>query len=173
VERDRPGRERRRRDRDGALSITAGGAELLNEIAPLWHELRSHHAGLDPMWREGLLAANFDDRKAGLLSKSAGGGEILVLLARTDDQAVAYCVCTVTPAGDGEVDSLFVTESHRRRGIGDALMSRAMAWLAGRATKSHAVEGMACNADAQRLYERYGFRQRTVRMLHVRPPETS
>ena len=32
---------------------------------------------------------------------------------------------------------------------------------------------MACNADALRLYERYGFRQRTVRMLYVRPPERS
>ena len=70
-------------------------------------------------------------------------------------------------------DSLFVTESHRRRGVGDALMSRAMAWLAQRATSSLAVEVMACNADALSLYERYGFHQRTVRMLHVCPPEAS
>jgi ribosomal protein S18 acetylase RimI-like enzyme len=159
------------------VTIAAGGAELLDEIGPLWHELRSHHAGLDPVWREGLLAAHFNDRKAGLLAKSAGGGELLVLLARsadpTDPKVVAYCVCTVTAAGDGEVDSLFVTESHRRRGVGDALMSRAMAWLAQRATASLAVEVMACNADALRLYERYGFHQRTVRMLHVCPPEAS
>lgn len=157
------------------MTFTAGGAELLEQIAPLWHELRSHHASLDPVWREGLLAASFESRKAGLLCKSAGG-ELLVLLARATDsaaQSIAYCVCTVTAAGDGEVDSLFVTESHRRRGIGDALMSRAMAWLFSRATASLAVEVMACNADALRLYERYGFRQRTVRMLHVRPNNPS
>jgi ribosomal protein S18 acetylase RimI-like enzyme len=157
------------------VSITAGGAELLDRIARLWHELRSHHASLDPVWRDGLLAATFDDRKAGLLAKSEGG-ELLVLLARSverSEHVVGYCVCTVTRTGDGEVDSLFVTESQRRRGIGDVLMSRAMAWLAGRATQSLAVEVMACNADALRLYERYGFRQRTVRMLHVRPPERS
>jgi ribosomal protein S18 acetylase RimI-like enzyme len=155
------------------VSITAGGAELLDQIAPLWQELRAHHASLDPVWRDGLLAATFADRKAGLLAKSAGG-ELLVLLARSaglPDHVVGYCVCTVTHAGDGEVDSLFVTESHRRRGIGEALMSRAMEWLAGRATTSLAVEVMACNADALRLYERYGFRQRTVRMLHVRRRE--
>jgi ribosomal protein S18 acetylase RimI-like enzyme len=155
------------------VNITAGGADLLDQIGPLWLELRSHHASLDPVWRDGLLAANFDDRKAGLLAKSAGG-EILVLLARSGDHpanVIAYCVCTVTAAGEGEVDSLFVAESHRRRGIGDVLMSRAMAWLAGRATRSLAVEVMACNTDALRLYERYGFRQRTVRILHIIRPD--
>ena len=152
------------------MTLTAGGAELLEQVAPLWLELRSHHASLDPVWRDGLLAATFETRKAGLLAKSEGG-QLFVLLARSSDRAanvIAYCVCTVTAAGDGEVDSLFVAASHRRRGIGDALMSRAMAWLAGRATQSLAVEVMACNADALRLYERYGFRPRTVRMLHVR-----
>jgi ribosomal protein S18 acetylase RimI-like enzyme len=156
------------------VSLIIGGAELLDRIAPLWHELRGHHASLDPTWRDGLLAANFDDRKAGLIAKSAGGA-LLVLLAvagHDTNHIVAYCVSTITNSGDGEVDSLFVTESHRRRGIGEALMSRSMSWLHERAPRSIAVEVMACNHDALRLYERWGFHARTVRMLHVPQPRS-
>src|SRR4051812_26209816 len=92
--------------------ITAGGPELLDRVAPLWHALRSHHAQMAPAWRDGLLTATFDDRKAGLLAKVAGGGGgLLVLLATAgrpdhgvaDVPAIGYCVCTVTPCGRGEI----------------------------------------------------------------------
>jgi ribosomal protein S18 acetylase RimI-like enzyme len=154
---------------DPPVAISAGGAERLDRIGPLWYDLRAHHAGLAPMWRDGLLAASFDGRKAELLSKSAGG-DLLVLLATTAaDAVVGYCVCTVTATGDGEVDSLYVAPSHRRRGVGRELMSRAMAWLGERSPQSIAVEVMACNDNALRLYQRYGFHARTVRMRHVSP----
>jgi ribosomal protein S18 acetylase RimI-like enzyme len=153
------------------VSIIAGGRELLDRVRPLWHELRAHHASLDPTWRDGVLATSFDERRSGLVSKS-NGGDLLVVLALAGDHPVAYCVCTVTASGDGEVDSLFVTSCHRRRGIGDALMTRAMAWLQTRATQALAVEVMACNEDAVRLYERYGFRPRALRMLQVHPPQS-
>jgi ribosomal protein S18 acetylase RimI-like enzyme len=155
------------------VTLVAGGAELLDRIAPLWHELRSHHALLDPTWRDGLLATQFHERKAGLITKSSGGGAMLVLHASTSERSevVGYCVTTVTPGGDGEIDSLFVVPSHRRRGIGEAMMLRSMQWLAERGAKSIAVEVMAGNADALRLYERWGFRARTVRMLHVPPSD--
>ena len=155
-----------------AVSLAAGGAELLDRIGPLWHELRAHHAALAPMWRDGLLAATFEARKAELLGKSAGDGHLLVVLAVDRDAVVGYCVCTVTAGGDGEVDSLFVAPAHRRRGVGRQLMSRAMDWLGMRSPQSIAVEVMACNEDALRLYRHYGFHARTVRMRLVqRDPE--
>src|SRR4029079_11190707 len=79
----------RDRGRDGAVkprapqgvSVTTGGPALLDAVRPLSRELRSHHASIDPKWRDGILARTFDDRKAELLAKS-DGGELLVLLAR-------------------------------------------------------------------------------------------
>jgi ribosomal protein S18 acetylase RimI-like enzyme len=152
-----------------AASIVSGGAELLDRISPLWHELRRHHAELAPQWRAGLLATTFAGRKAELLAKSAGGGDMLVLLAAIGGAAdpVGYCVCTVTAPRDGEVDSLFVAPDHRGRGVGRVLMSAAMDWLRARSPGSIAVEVMACNAAAIRLYESYCFHARTVRMRHL------
>src|SRR4051812_48020535 len=100
-------------------AITAGGAELLERVAPLWYELRSHHAAMAPSWRDGLMAASFADRKAGLLRKSGDDG-LLVLPATFGgtDAVIGYCVCTVAHGGRGEVDSVYVTAGHRGRGLG-------------------------------------------------------
>lgn len=132
----------------------------LDRISPLWHELREHHAGLPTPWREEFLASNFEKRKAGLIAKSPGG--LLVLLATTPDAVVGYCVCSIDVDRRGEIDSVFVTASHRRRGVGDQLMTHAMKWFAEREAKPVIVSILAGNDDAIRLYERFGFKPRTV-----------
>jgi ribosomal protein S18 acetylase RimI-like enzyme len=155
------------------ITLLTGGAELLDDIEPLWLLLRQHHAEMSPpMWREGLLDGQFPERKAGLLRKSQGGALLVVLAVRAGEPC-GYCVCTVSGAGEGEVDSLFVAPEIRRRGIGDAMMTRAMPWLMERTPgRSIVVDVMSCNEAALRFYERYGFHTRTVRMRHV-PAETS
>jgi ribosomal protein S18 acetylase RimI-like enzyme len=147
------------------FSVIAGGGELLARIEPLWYALRGHHADLAPMWRDGLLTAKFVDRKEELIQKSGGG--LLVLLAICKQQAVGYCVCSITDSGAGEIDSIYVTSEHRHRGLGRRLMTQAMEWLREKKAKSIVVDVLHGNDDAVRLYERFGFRVRVVRMRHV------
>src|SRR5436309_16128013 len=109
------------------ISTVAGGNELLDRVGPLWSELRSHHAEMFAKWREDLLAATFEQRKAGLIKKGTKG--LLVLLAVSGRRDVGYCVCTINENGQSEIDSIYVTEGHRHRGIGKASMEEAMAWL--------------------------------------------
>lgn len=157
------------------ITFISGGPELLDDIEPLWLMLRAHHAELSPMWRRGLLVADFGERKAGLARKAEGGGALLVVLAVRGGEPCGYCVASVNSEGEGEVDSLFVAPEVRRRGIGDAMMTRAMPWLLARTRaggQSIGVDVLACNEAALRFYERYGFHLRTVRMRHV-PAETS
>src|SRR5688572_5282282 len=94
------------------VSIIDANGEL-DRIGPLWQELRLHHAELSPRWRDEFLACRFETRKAGLIAKSPGG--LLVLLAMAGDAPVGYCVCSIDEHDRGEIDSLFVTTSHRRR----------------------------------------------------------
>ena len=147
------------------ITIQSGSTELLDRIAPLWAELRIHHADLSPQWREVFLACRFADRKAELIKKSPGG--LLVLLAMDGDATVAYCVCSIDAAGRGEVDSLFVTESHRRRGIARRLMTDSVEWLTAKDAKPIVVSILAGNDEALKLYESFGFLPRTL--TYVRP----
>jgi ribosomal protein S18 acetylase RimI-like enzyme len=158
-------------DRMGRPPYTfiTGGAELLDEIEPLWLELRRHHAEMSPQWAAGLLAAQFDRRRAGLIEKAAGGMFIVLARAEADADAdgktIGYCVSTIDAERRGEVDSLLVTASHRRGGVAREMMEMTMRWFEQADVLSIAVEVMSGNDAAARLYERFGFRQRTVRLL--------
>ena len=97
------------------ISITAGGAERLGKVAPLWAELREHHAGLSPLWRDSILRSQFESRMDQLRAKCAPG-RILVLLATTagGGENVGYCVRTLSPDGTGEVDLMAQNDAARR-----------------------------------------------------------
>ena len=152
-------------DPDTSVNILAGGAELLDRVGPLWVQLGQHHAAMSPRWRADLQAVQFDDRRERLLRKSTGG--MLVLLAVTDHVDVGYCICTLDAEREAEVDSLFVIESCRRRGLGGMMIQRAMQWFADRPTRRITLSVMTDNSDAVRLYERHGFAPRTITMQHT------
>ena len=147
------------------MRIECGAAEQFDRVRPLWLELRQHHAEIAPLWRPGLLAASFEDRREGLLRKAVNG--LAVLLATMDGRDAGYCICTIDADRQGEVDSLYVMAEHRRRGLGRALMREAMRWLGDRPTSGIIVDVLSGNDAAMRLYESFGFHARTVRLRHV------
>jgi len=141
-------------------TLIAGSAELLDRIQPLWAELRLHHADIGGPWKQEFLDSNFDKRKAGLIAKGMRG--LLVLLAMNGDQAVGYCVSTIDSTGRGEIDSLFITETHRRNGLGRRLVRQSMDWLTGHTAKPIVVSVLAGNDEAAALYASFGFQPRTI-----------
>jgi GNAT superfamily N-acetyltransferase len=143
------------------ISITAGGAELLERIEPLWQGQRQFHAELSPLWRESILSSQFPARMRHLMGK-APGDRMLVLIAGTGGEPIGYSITTIAPDGKGEVDSLFVAEPYRGRGIGRTLFGRSVEWLQTRGATRIAVEILDGNHAAQRLYESAGFRVRSV-----------
>ena len=145
------------------VSLLSGGAELLDRVEPLWSQLRRHHADLARQWSASLLAGSFEERRAGLVGKGAGG--LLIWLATSRGQDIGYCVSTITADGTGEVDSLYVIPSQRGAGIGHALMKEAMDWFGRQSVRSIVIEVISGNDAAQRFYARYGFLPRTVRLL--------
>jgi len=147
---------------DSDFALAFGGPELLDRVEPLWVELRRHHAEMFERWQEELLGASFAQRRAGLINKGSKG--LLVLLAVSEGRDVGYCVCTIGEERLGEVDSIYIAEGYRRRGIGKHLMKEAMGWLKERGAGGIVVDVMAENQEALRFYEKFGFAPRTVRM---------
>jgi diamine N-acetyltransferase len=148
------------------FSISIGGPELLDRVAPLWEIHRQHHAALAPQWAK-TLARCFDDRRTTLLAKATGG--LLVVLATQDNQDIGYCVSTIGSNAQGEIDSFHVLSSHRSRGIGTALMSRTMEWFKSKSITDIAIDVLAGNDAAERFYTRHGFSPRTIRLQHQSP----
>jgi diamine N-acetyltransferase len=150
------------------ILFTSGGAELLDVIIPLWTKLRQHHSKISPHFGGEIAAITVADRKSRWL-KYTTDGKLHVDIARLDglESPVGYCVTVVDQQGEAEVDSLFVEEAHRRHGIGDALMRRALVWLDEQGVKSRFVEVAAGNEETFRFYARYGFFPRRTILRQV------
>jgi ribosomal protein S18 acetylase RimI-like enzyme len=62
----------------------------------------------------------------------------------------------------GEVNSLGVLKSHRRRGIGSALMEHAGRWLADRGAVVIELDTLAESPESVPFYEAIGYRPRSI-----------
>jgi len=147
------------------IQIEFGGEQFLDRVEPLWKQLREHHANMAPIWRPELLPPDFRPRREYLLAHCAGG--LLVMLACDGSRDVGYCICSISADRDGEIDSLFVAPTHRRRGIATRLMTEGLRWLRAQRVKAIFVDVMLGNEDPLKLYERFGFRPRTVRLKQI------
>ena len=147
------------------VSYEVGGDELLDRVEPLWLELRDHHSAASERFGEQLRSISFDSRRAGLVAGAANG--LWVAVAVCDRQDLGYCIASISPAGEGNIDSLFVKVSHRGHGIGEALVRRSLDWFEQRSITAISVEVLVGNEAALPFYERLGFYPRTHRLRRL------
>jgi diamine N-acetyltransferase len=129
------------------------GPESIEIIRTLWEGLNAHHLVRSPNFRDHYEQMTFDVRKKDLLKKE----RLQIILAVRDGNPVGYCVCTISAEYDGEIDSIFVEDSYRRSGIGEELMTRAIAWLDAGGAKKKIVAVASGNEAAIPFYESFGF----------------
>lgn len=84
------------------------------------------------------------DKKLEKLNKKA---KIRLELVRYENIDIGFCLCSVDAEGNGELDALYITESHRAKGLGDSLVVNAKSWFE------------ACNAKDIKLNVTYGNEQ--------------
>jgi ribosomal protein S18 acetylase RimI-like enzyme len=144
------------------------GPEGLDAVRLLREKLNAHHAGLSSLFGSAMRLRTFEDRRRELQAKAKGGRCLVDLVsAGADEPGIAYCISTVSGDGLGEIDSIFVEESWRGRGIGTELIRRALAWLEGMGASSKVVAVAQGNEEALALYKRLGFHPRTIVLQHT------
>jgi putative acetyltransferase len=86
---------------------------------------------------------------------------IHLLVARTEDLTAAGC-CALFDGGDGtaELKRMIVSESHRQRGVGTALLRTAEVAALAKGIHLIRMEVGVRNTDGQALYRRAGYRER-------------
>ncbi len=132
-------------------------------VQPLWEKLKAYHANLPWRFAADVRRSTFGPRKQELLAKAASGKlRIELVSASLPLVDFAYCISTVSADGRGEVDSLFVDDGFRGRGIGSELLRRALAWLESAGATSKLVTVAHGNEEALALYRRFGFHPRAI-----------
>ena len=151
------------------IEYSVENEQALDLITPLWEKLREYHKSRSPRFKQHYTDISFGDREKELLRKSAGGAMRLDL-ARDGAGGIiiGYCLSTITDYGIGEIDSIFIEQEYRRKGIGDALMQRAMRWLETCPAEKITVAIGAGNEEVFAFYERYGFYPRQTILEQIK-----
>lgn len=140
---------------------TAADLPELRRIAATGHrDSRFYH---DP---------HFDRRRcdslyAAWIEKSCADPAGIVLVARVPDPAgrpAGYITGTIGEDGEGRIGLFAVAADARGRGIGGELIAAVLGWFAGRGADPVSVVTQGRNVRAQRTYQRFGMRTRSVEL---------
>lgn len=144
------------------LEFRSVGPEHINSIRELWEGLRSHHVEKTKYFRENFQSISFDKRAADILNNGKGGAvNIDLVVEKVSNNAVGYCVSSISQSKEGEVESIFILPEFRGEGAGDKLMERAVSWLEANGAEKIKLGVVYGNDEVLNFYERHGFYPRT------------
>lgn len=134
--------------------IASLGMAQLRGLARLWNEIFGASRGLEEM--EAMMA----------------WGDILTEIAVTFSafEAVGFSLAQVVPRAnhdEGSVAQIGISEKHRRKGIGKALLLTSLLWLRRQGCPTAMISAMADNFPALELYRKVGFKVLRVREKHL------
>lgn len=78
-------------------------------------------------------------------------------VAERDGEVIGYAAVWAV-LDQAELGNVAVAPEHRRRGVASTLVTTVLRWLEERRVREVFLEVRASNREAQRLYERHGFR---------------
>ncbi len=130
----------------------------LEKIRHLWVQLNEHHRERASHFRSHYEQMTFDDRKK-FFETIAFTGLLRLDIARDPItyRLIGYCVSSVSPEKNGELESIFVEPDYRSHHIGTTLITRALAWMDAQGVRRKRVSVGNGNEDAWAFYRKFGF----------------
>lgn len=146
-----------------------GDELMLDEIQELWEALNQHHHQAAVNFKSHYEKFTFEMRKKNLLLK-AKNGQIRIEIAVDQETAknVGYCISRIEFSGDAEMESLYVLETYRGMGLGEKLLSNAIAWMDQMGAHTKTVSVAVGNEKAFGFYERFGFYPRKTLLEQIK-----
>lgn len=151
--------------------VRAAERRDLDRVAALWTAITDHHAGLDPLFTmrsdadvalRDLLDAMQRDPDSLILVYDEAGDLPAMLIVRVDQSPPI-----LRETQRAEITDLGVREDERRRGIADALVDAALAWVRISGVDRIEVNVAKGNAEGQAFWRQRGFGD-LMDVLHLR-----
>lgn len=146
-------------------SFRYGGLELLDEIEEMWEKLNKHHFDISPFFKEHFSGMSFDKRKQGIIQKSKNHWLRISICMSESNEKLGYCLSSFN-SNAGELESLYVEERYRGKGIGRFLADDAFQWFRKHDVREIAVEVAFGNEKAHAFYSKYGLFPRATKLTN-------
>lgn len=136
------------------MSIIRIKKDELVSIKDLWGKLRNIHFKDSRYFKDRYRHMTFENRcqKFELIDDE----NLLIEVIDTDGIRVAYCISSYLK-GIGEIDSLFVEDSHRNKGYGKKLVESAVKWLNQKECNKIVLSVADGHESVLPFYEKMGF----------------
>jgi GNAT superfamily N-acetyltransferase len=152
------------------------GTTVLEELAPLWLALFTHHQQIEPALDYQTPELSWSLRRAEYKNWLTDPRAFVVLARDDAGRAVGYALTVVHDGPDdtwtvgdcGEVKTLSVAPQARGRGLGTALLDAVEAELERIGIADLQIMAIAANRDALRFYSRRGLTPRAVLLSRYR-----
>ncbi len=130
--------------------------------------MRQHHSSDS---RRFVLTDRPEDGYGRFLVSQLANPDSLVLVAERGNEVLGYVFADIEPTSwrdlrgpCGFIHDVYVHESARRQGTGEALVRAAIEWAHSRGMSQVVLWSKSGNDDAQRLFAKLGFRQTMIEM---------
>jgi ribosomal protein S18 acetylase RimI-like enzyme len=140
--------------------------EEIDLIQPLWEKLNQHHMERSVPFRKHYEQFTFAERVRRISHK-----KLKIITANDPDSTapVGYCITSISPESEGEIESLYLLPEYRGGGAGTRLMELALGWLREQGICEISIRVAAGNEEALPFYAKFGFLPRTYNLM--RKPE--
>lgn len=139
------------------ITITPRPLTQAERIRHLWEKLNTLHHDSSVYFKRRFADFTFDERIVNLQMKN----DVKIFTADLSEEAIGYSLCSIEGV-TGEIDSLFVHEQYRKKGIGDLLMQEALKWLEKHGANNIKVSVVCGNDSALHFYARHGLYPRLI-----------
>ncbi len=127
----------------------------------LWIALTEHHASVDPLF---ALRPDAGAEIRRLLAATLRDPDAAIFVYERDGALLGFCTVRIDRAlpiqvevQRAEITDLMVCASQRRRGLGRALVERALSWVEERGVERCEVRVASRNSEGQRFWRAIGF----------------
>jgi N-acetyltransferase len=149
-------------------------------LEPIWNALQAHHIEVTPDLGSRTPKRSLPDSwriRHSKYERWLEDPDTFFVVAELDSEPVGYAFVTIGlpyagwATGDriAELETLSVLSEHRGAGIGSALIEAVWGRLASLGVEDLAITTTITNVEAQRFYEREGFKQRFAVYYGKRP----
>ncbi len=132
----------------------------IGTIKVLWNKNKAYHEDIDEQFGDQYSNLVFEKRMNDMLN---GPEKVKITIAQEKDQAVAYCISTITN-NSGELASLHVLDNYRGKGIGKKLTEIHLEWLKKNQCKEIGLYVAAANQNTIKFYKELGLETSLVYM---------
>jgi len=130
------------------------GGEL-GIIKPLWMKLNDMHYRKSVHFKDFYSSFTFEKRisKFGTFPEE----KLFIEVIEREHQPLGYCISTIDDKQNGEIDSLYIEEEYRKKGLGEKLTLNSIAWLREQGCRRIVVAVSHGHEAVFPFYEKYGF----------------